>query len=211
MAKKLMDGAVELRGAGPAPEALLDAARQLFGERGFSSARADDAVRLAGAGADSCCYGSVPMDDLFVTLYTDHHAAHAAAAKTAVAQARDAGVSDMGQLFEAGTRAFLQGSWLRRDLALLFSSGDAPEGFAAMRQRHRCAWLRRNTVLLHLGDTPEDRLYAGTLTSVIGGGGREVAAAGDFRQAKAMIDAVIGYTRLLAADRPRTAVRRVRH
>jgi hypothetical protein len=210
MAKKLVDGAFELRGAGPAPEALLDAARQVFGERGFSSARADDAMRLAGAGSDSCCYGSVPMDELFVTLYTDHHAAHAAAARSAVAQAKESGVCDQGQLFEVGARAFLQGSWLRRDLALLFSSGDAPEGFAATRQHHRCAWLRRNTVLLHLNDSPEDRLYAATLTSVIGGGGREVATAGDFRQAKAMIDAVIGYTRLLAADRPRAAAGRAR-
>jgi hypothetical protein len=30
-----------------------------------------------------------------------------------------------------------------------------------------------------------------------------VAVAGDFRQAQAMIDAVIGYAGLLAADRPR--------
>jgi hypothetical protein len=206
MAKKLTDGSFELRGAGPAPAVLLDAAQYVFGERGFSSARAEDALRLAGVGADSCGYGSALMDGLFVTLYQQHHAAHAAAARTAVAQARGSGVSDAGQLFEAGARAFLEGSWLRRDLALLFSSGDAPQGFAAIRKRHRCAWLRRNAVLLGLDDSPEDRLYVATLTSVIGGGGREVAAASDFRQARAMIDAVIGYTRLLAAGRPRPGI-----
>ena len=67
----------------------------------------------------------------------------------------------------------------------------------------RRAWLRRNAKLLRLGSEPEDRLYAAALTSLIGRGAREVAVAGDFRQAQAMIDAVIGYAGLLAAERPR--------
>jgi hypothetical protein len=71
-----------------------------------------------------------------------------------------------------------------------------------MRQLGRRAWLRRNAELLRLGSEPEDRLYAAALTSLIGQGAREVAVAADFRQAQAMIDAVIGYAALLAADRP---------
>jgi hypothetical protein len=72
-----------------------------------------------------------------------------------------------------------------------------------MRQLGRRAWLRRNAELLRLGSEPEDRLYAAALTSLIGRGAREVAVAADFRQAQAMIDAVIGYAGLLAADRSR--------
>jgi hypothetical protein len=195
MAKKPRDDAFGLSGTGPAPDELLAAARQLFGERGFSGARI----------ADGSCYWPVPMDELFLTLWEDHQAAHAAAASAAVARARQSGVTEAGQLFETGARAFLQGSWLRRDLALLFSSGDAPQGFAAMRQLGRRAWLTRNAKLLRLSDDPEDRLYTATLTSLIGRGASEVATAADFRQAQAMTDAVIGYTRLLVADRPRPA------
>ena len=193
MAKKLTDEAFGLTGAGPAPEELLAAAREVFGERGFSGARI----------ADDSRYWPVPVDELFVTLWEDHQAAHGAAASAAVAQAWRSGIRDPGKLFETGGRAYLQGSWHRRDLALLFSSGDAPQGFAAMRQLGRRAWLRRNAKLLRLGSEPEDRLYAAALTSLIGRGAREVAVAGDFRQAQAMIDAVIGYAGLLAADRPR--------
>lgn len=204
MAKKLTDRAFELTGAAPAPE-VLDAARHLFGERGFSGAC------LADADSASPGCGRVPVDELFVLLWEEHHAAHAAAAIAAVAQTRQSGVTDPGRLFETGTRAFLQGSWLRRDLALLFASGDAPSGFAALRRRRRNEWLRRNAALFRLDDSPEDRLYTATLTSLIGRGGREVAVAGDFRQAQAMIDAVIGYARLLVADRPRAASRPARH
>ncbi len=202
MAKKLKDGAFELSGAAPAPEGLLDAARQAFGERGFSGARTSDAIRRPGADRDGPCLSPVPVDDLFVALWEDHYAAHAQAAKAAVTQAAHSGITDPASLFEAGGRAFLQGSWHRRDLALLFSSGDAPPGFTVMRQRCRGEWLRRNAALLRLDDSPEHRLYAASLTSLISRGASEVAVAGDFRQAKTMIDAVLGYARLLAAERP---------
>lgn len=195
MAKKLTDEAFEWDGAGQAPDELLAAARQVFGERGFSGARI----------ADDCRYWPVPVDKLFVTLWADHQSAYAAAASTAVAQARQSGITDPARLFETGGRAYLEGSWHRRDLALLFSSGDAPPGFAVMRQLGRRAWLGRNAKLLRLGDDPEDRLYGATLTSLIGRGAREVATAADFRQAQSMIDAVLGYARLLVDERPHPA------
>ena len=203
MAKKLTGRSFELAAAATAPDELLDVARQVFGEQGFAGARSAGAL----AGATGQKPGEVPVDELFVTLWQDHHATHAAAARVAVAEARQAGLSGAAELFEVGARAFLQGSWQRRDLALLFSSGDAPDGFDVLRRRHRLAWLRRNTALLRVDDSPEERLLVASLTSTIGRGGYEVATAGDFRQAKSMIDAVIGYTRLLTADRPRSARR----
>ncbi len=190
MAKKLTDRSFQLCGAPPAPDPQLDAARQVFCERGYSS-------RIA-------------MDDEFVRLYHDHHAAHAAAAHAAVAEAKVAGMDDPGLLFEVGGRAFLYGSWLRRDLALLFSSGDGPRDFIPVRQHLRDAWTRRNARLFHLDNSPEGRLYGASLASLIGRGGYEVAVATDFRQAQGMIDAVLGYARLLIADRPLEPARSVR-
>jgi hypothetical protein len=182
----------------------------VFGKRGFSGSNLTDAMRLAGADVDSLYCRPVLMDELFVILWEDHYSAHAEAVSAAIAQVRQSGVTDPGKLFETGARAFLQGSWRRRDLALLFSSGDAPAGFPAMRQRLRREWLRRNAVLLRLDDSPEDRLYGASLTSLISRGAREVATAGDFRQAQAMIDAVVGYARLLVADRPTASSRPAR-
>ena len=117
----------------------------------------------------------------------------------AVAEARKQGVTDPGQLFEAGARAFLQGSWQRRDLALLFASGDAPPGFEVLRRQRAREWIGQNDSLLHLTDVPEDRVYAAILTSLIGEGSYEVAGAGNRRQAELIIDAVIEYARRLMA------------
>ena len=135
MAKRLTDRSFQLCGAAPAPDPHLDTARQMFCERGYSS--------------------RVGMDDEFVRLYHDHHAAHAAAAHAAVAEAKVAGVDDPGMLFEVGGRAFLYGSWLRRDLALLFSSGDGPRDFIPVRKHLRDAWTRRNALLFHLDNSPD--------------------------------------------------------
>ena len=81
MAKKLTDEAFGLTGTGPAPEELLAAARGVFGERGFSGARIAEQLR----------YWPVPVDELFVTLWEEHQAAHGAAASAAVAQAEAVG------------------------------------------------------------------------------------------------------------------------
>jgi len=81
-------------------------------------------------------------------------------------------------------------------------AGDAPKALGSRQRSGRRAWLRRNAALLHLGDGPEDQLYAASLTSLIGRGGWEVATAGNFRQAGDVIDAVLRYAGLLIADRP---------
>jgi hypothetical protein len=104
-------------------------------------------------------------------------------------------VADTTELFCAGARAFLEGSWLRRDLALLFLSGDGPPGFEVIKRRRGSEWVSQNDALLGLPDTSLSRLYAAVLTSLIGEGAREVAAAKNRRQANRIIDAVIGYAR----------------
>lgn len=194
--------AFEWSSAAEAPSGLLEAARQVFADRGFSGSSIANAVSQA-AGTGNYGGHLVPMDELFVALWARHQADYDEATLGAVAQARRRGVTDPGQLFETGARAYLQGSWHRRDLALLFSSGDAPPGFAALAgHRLRREWVRRNAVLLDLSDRPEDRLHAASLTSLIGMGCREVASAGNFRQAVNVIDAVIGYARPLITARP---------
>ncbi len=119
-----------------------------------------------------------------------------------MAEARKQGVTDPGQLFEAGARAFLQGSWQRRDLALLFASGDGPPGFEVAKRRRGREWIGQNDSLLRLDDTPADRVYAAILTSLIGEGAYEVAAARTRRQADRIIDAVAGYARRLMTGGP---------
>ncbi|HVB41664.1 MAG TPA: TetR/AcrR family transcriptional regulator [Streptosporangiaceae bacterium] len=181
---------------------LLDAARHVFAEQGFSNASIADVVERAGSSVGSLYHHFGGKSELFLALWQEHQVAHETAASKAVAGARAAGQTDPTELFCVGARAFLEGSWLRRDLAMLFLDGDGPPGFEVMRRRRVHEWISQNDALLRLADTALDRLYAAILTSLIGEGGREVAAAKTRRQADTVIDAVIEYARRTMAGGP---------
>jgi AcrR family transcriptional regulator len=173
--------------------ALLDAAREIFTEQGFIEASIADVVERAGSSVGSLYHHFGGKSELFVALWQEHQLAHEEAASKAVAAARQAGVTDSTELFCAGARAFLEGSWQRRDLAMLFFAGDGPPGFEIMKRRRGREWIGQNDALLRLPDTALDRLYAAILTNIISEGAREVAMAKTRRQANQIIDAVIEY------------------
>ena len=181
---------------------LLDAAREVFTERGYSQASIADVVERAGSSVGSLYHHFGGKSELFLALWHEHQRTHEEAASQAVAQMRAAGVTDTAELFRAGARAFLEGSWLRRDLALLFFSGDGPPEFEVMKRRRGSEWVAQNDVLLGLPDTPEDRLYAAMLTSLVGEGARQVASAPNRRQANRTIEAVLEYARHLLTAGP---------
>ena len=182
--------------------ALLDAAREVFVEQGFAEASIAEVVRRAGSSVGSLYHHFGGKSELFIALYQEHQLAHEEAASTAVAKAKRAGVTDPFELFSVGARAFLEGSWQRRDLAMLFFNGDSPPGFEVMKRRRGHEWIVQNDTLLRLAENSFDRLYASILTSLIGEGAREVAAAANRRQANKVIDAVIEYVRRLMSDGP---------
>jgi AcrR family transcriptional regulator len=182
--------------------ALLDAAREVFTRQGFAEASIADVVERARSSVGSLYHHFGGKSELFLALWQEHQAAYEKAASAAVAAARRAGIADPTELFAAGARAYLNGSWQRRDLAMLFSAGDGPPGFEVMMRHRGHEWIRQNDALLQLADTSLDRLYAAVLTSVIGEGAREVAAAKTRAQADEIIDAVIEYARRLMTDGP---------
>jgi AcrR family transcriptional regulator len=182
--------------------ALLDAAREVFVEQGFAEASIAEVVRRADSSVGSLYHHFGGKSELYIALWQEHQGAHEEAASKAVAQAKRAGVTDPFELFSVGARAFLEGSWQRRDLALLFFSGDSPPGFEVMKRQRGHDWVVQNDQLLHLSENSFDRLYASILTSLIGEGAREVAASGNRRQANKVIDAVIEYVRRLMVEGP---------
>ena len=177
--------------------ALLDAAREVFTEQGFTEASIADVVERAGSSVGSLYHHFGGKSELFLALYQEHQFAHEEAAREAVAAAKQAGETDATELFCAGARAFLDGTWQRRDLAMLFFAGDGPPGFEVIKRRRGREWIGQNDALLRLPDTSLDRLYAAILTSLIGEGAREVSMAKTRRQATRIIDAVIEYSRRL--------------
>jgi AcrR family transcriptional regulator len=187
--------------------ALLDEAREIFAEQGFTDASIADVVERAGSSVGSLYHHFGGKSELFLALYQEHQFAHEEAAREAVAAAKRTGETDATELFCAGARAFLDGTWQRRDLAMLFFAGDGPPGFEVIKRRRGREWIGQNDALLRLPDTSLDRLYAAILTSLIGEGAREVSMAKTRRQATRIIDAVIEYARRLmngGAWRPET-------
>jgi AcrR family transcriptional regulator len=196
-ATKAAGGAWQWQRTAQTQRALLDAAREIFAEQGFAEASIADVVERAGSSVGSLYHHFGGKSEVFLALWQEHQFAHEAAASEAVAAAKLAGEADATELFCAGTRAFLEGSWQRRDLAMLFFAGDGPPGFEVMKRRRSGEWIGQNDALLRLPDTALDRLYAAILTNLIGEGAREVAMAKTRRQANQIIDAVIEYARRL--------------
>jgi AcrR family transcriptional regulator len=182
--------------------ALLDAAREVFAEQGFSQASIADVVARAGSSVGSLYHHFGGKSELFTALWHEHQRTLEEAASKAVARLRKAAVTDTAELFCAGARAFMEGSWLCRDLTLLFYSGDGPPGFEVAKRRRGREWVTQNDILLGLPDTPLNRLYAAMLTSLIGEGARQAATAPSRRQANRIIEAVLEYARRLLAGGP---------
>jgi AcrR family transcriptional regulator len=155
---------------------MLEAAREVFIERGFAEAGVAEVVERAGSSVGSLYHHFGGKSELFLALWEDHQDAQDGVAAGAVAKARAAGEEDPLELFVHGARAYLRGCWERRDLVRLFMDGDAPPGFELVRRTRSRDWVRQNAVLLGAGTEPEDRVTVTVLTTVIGEAGREVAA-----------------------------------
>ncbi|MEV5408940.1 helix-turn-helix domain-containing protein [Thermopolyspora sp. NPDC052614] len=181
---------------------MLDAARAVFAERGFAEAGIADVVERAGCSVGSLYHHFGGKTELYLALWEDHHRASEEAAASGVAEARQAGVTDPVELFIAGARAYLRGSWQRRDLTRLFMDGDAPPGFELVRRTRGREWVRQNAVLLGAEDTPLDRLTTAVLTVAIAEASREVAVCETEAEADELIDASVALIRRLTSASP---------
>ncbi|MDT0300749.1 TetR/AcrR family transcriptional regulator [Streptomonospora wellingtoniae] len=176
---------------------LLEAAREVFSAKGFADAGVADVVERAGSSVGSLYHHFGGKTELFLALWEDQQAADEEQAATAVARARAGGEDDPLELFIAGARAFLEGSWQRRDVGLLLLAGDGPPGFDMLRRGRNREWARQNSALLQAGDSALERLTVGVFTAVIGEARREIVVADSRDEADRLIDAAIDLIRRL--------------
>src|SRR5690348_8658610 len=99
---------------------MLRAAREVFAEHGFAEANVADVVERAGASVGSLYHHFGGKTELFLTLWENYQATLEEVAASTVAKAKQEGVTEPVELFIAGARAFLEGSWAQRDLVRLF-------------------------------------------------------------------------------------------
>ncbi len=167
---------------------LLSAARDVFSASGFAEASIAEVVGRAGASVGSLYHHFGGKADLYLAMFEDHAVRQEERALTAVRAARVLGESDPVRLFVAGSRAYLDGCWVERDLARLFLAGGGPPGFELAARRRYREWTRRNATLLRAGpgDVGEpwgDALVL-VLTTVVSEAGHEVAVCDDEASAR---------------------------
>lgn len=160
-------------------EGLLASARAVFSASGFAEASIADVVAGAGASVGSLYHHFGGKSELYLALFEDYQRRQEARALAAVRRARAEDVVEPIALFVAGSRAYLEGSWVERDLARLFLAGGGPPGFELVARRRYREWTGRNAALLRHGpdDTGEpwgDALVL-VLTTVISEAAHEVA------------------------------------
>jgi AcrR family transcriptional regulator len=169
--------------------ALLQAARLIFADVGYTEANVAEVVARAGSSVGSMYHHFGGKADLFMALYDGHQARQEARADAAVRDALATGERDPVRVFAAGARAFMQGAWEERDLARLFLTGDGPPGFDQTVRAGLDGWVRRTgAVLSGTGSTTSNRAYPLVLTTVIAAGARGVTQQGDDDAAAAFAD-----------------------
>ena len=167
-------------------QALLDAAKDVFAEHGYSDAGIAEIVERSGISVGSLYHHYGGKAGLFLALWEDYTGLQEQAATLAVSQARQAGEQDPIALFIAGSRAYLQVCWEHRDTALLFHESEGPSGFSLMRRGRARQWISHNARLL----AGSSSVLGLVLTTVIGEAGREIATAEGAAEADEVIDEI---------------------
>jgi AcrR family transcriptional regulator len=172
--------------------ALLQSARQVFADVGYSEANVAEVVARAGSSVGSMYHHFGGKADLFLALHDGYQTRQEARADDAVRDVLAAGERNPMRVFAAGARAFMQGAWEERDLARLFLSGDGPPGFDAVMRAGFADWVRRSGAVLRGADgEPLNRAYPLILTTIIAAGAREVTQQLDEAAASAFADDVL--------------------
>src|SRR3954470_18981424 len=136
------------RNAGPAPgrsawkwsrtgetrRVLLDAAREVFAERGFAEASVAEVVERAGSSVGSLYHHFGGKAELFLALWEEWQRGQEQRGAQAGAGAPRRGQDRPGAAFVAGARGFLRGAWEGRALGSLFVDRDGPPGFELLRR-----------------------------------------------------------------------------
>ncbi|MET8681905.1 TetR/AcrR family transcriptional regulator [Streptomyces sp. NPDC004647] len=171
--------------------ALLDAALDVFTERGYTNASVTEIAARSGIPVGSLFHHYGGKRGLYLALWEEFQEDQERRTTAVVAEARGQGVTDPIALFVAGARAYLEGAWVRRRIGRLLWQEDGPSGFDALRRQWDRSWVRRNAKLLRVDETRRaGRVRVIVLTTVIGGAARELSDCADVAEAREVVEEV---------------------
>ncbi|WP_028658538.1 TetR/AcrR family transcriptional regulator [Nocardioides insulae] len=179
---------------------VLEAARDVFIEKGYTGAGISDVVARSGSSVGSVYHHFGGKSELYLAVWEEYVGDLAHAAAEGVAKAGASGARDPMRLFEGGTIAYLREAWEHRELLPIFYTGDGPPGFEVLRRERNTEWIRRNVQVLDLGDSRADQLLGAVLTSVVGEAARAVIGCDTPEEAEEVAQRAVVLARRLYAD-----------
>ncbi|MFJ8364114.1 TetR/AcrR family transcriptional regulator [Streptomyces sp. NPDC093984] len=172
---------------------LLDAALEVFTERGYTDAGLTEIAARSGIPAGTLFQHYGGKRGLYLALWEEFREEQERRTAATLTAERSRGVDDPVALFVAGARSYLGGAWDNRRLARLLAEDDGPAGFDALRRQWDRAWVRRNARLLEVDEQRRaGRVRVSVLTTVIGGAARELGDCEDQAEAREIVDEVCG-------------------
>ncbi|MFH0520036.1 TetR/AcrR family transcriptional regulator [Streptomyces sp. M41] len=172
---------------------LLDAALEVFTERGYTDAVLTEIAARCGLPMGSLFQHYGGKQGLYLALWEEFREEQERRTAATLAAARGSGTDDPVDLFVAGARAYLEGAWANRRLGRLFAEDDGPAGFDVLRRQWDRVWVRRNARLLEVDEKRRaGRVRVRVLTTVIGGAARELCDCADEGEAREIVDEVCG-------------------
>lgn len=179
---------------------LLEAALELFIDRGYAGTSIADIVEKANSSVGSLYHHFGDKSGVYLALWEHWADAQEDYVKAAIEQARIDGTTNEVELYIAGAHAFLEAAWRGREAGPCFFNLDGPPGFERTRRARRARWLEHNALLLLIDDDPTGRLTVAVFTLIIGEAQLEVMACAERSEAETVMDAALAMVRRLDLD-----------
>ncbi|SMG56726.1 transcriptional regulator, TetR family [Rhodococcus rhodochrous J3] len=181
-------------------EKVLDAAVEVFGERGFTAATMAEIVERSGVSVGSIYHHFGGKSEVFNAIWEDFVALLRGRVDEVVQAARQGGEVDGFELFVLGTREYLWLIWENRVQARVIAMGDTPPGFDAQRRRASRVGGDSEIAILGLGPTRRERLFGDFLIAMRNETTIALFGTETEHEAEALIAETEKYFRRLAAD-----------
>lgn len=134
-------------------KAVLDAARELFNEKGYERTSIEDIIAASGVSNGSIYHQFGGKKEVFRALADSSLDRHREVSERATRKAIAAGETDPLRIYAAGAKAYLMDTWKYRDIdrVAILLEGPPPE---AARSREQRARYLRGSLGITIGNPP---------------------------------------------------------
>lgn len=168
-------------------EAVLDAARSLFNEKGYERTSVDDIVVASGVSVGSIYHQFGGKNEIFRALADSSLARHREVSKRATQKVIASGETDPLRIYVAGAKAYLLDTWKNRDIdrVTILLEGSADE---AANSREQQARFLRGSLGISIGQPPLPEATGYALYGLLNGAATQLVNIENRHMANEVID-----------------------